>query len=104
MTDREKSLGNPLKLHKKFESGDKNIRLGRVTGNKQLCFQALHIYLSYNSHTCSSIIILKSHKKSTHNKHTSHLVKKPTMWFPTRSDTNQSVQLQKQARSLKFWS
>ena len=27
---------------------------------------------------------------------------KPTMWFPTRSDTNQSVQLQKQARSLKF--
>ena len=26
------------------------------------------------------------------------------MWFPNRSDTNQSVQLQKQARSLKFWS
>ena len=29
---------------------------------------------------------------------------KPTMWFPNRSDTNQPVQLQKQARSLKFWS
>ena len=27
---------------------------------------------------------------------------KPTMWFPNRSDTNRPVQLQKQARSLKF--
>ena len=26
------------------------------------------------------------------------------MWFPNRSDTNQPVQAQKQARSLKFWS
>ena len=34
----------------------------------------------------------------------SHLVGKPTMWFPNRSDTNRPVQLQKQARSLKFWS
>ena len=33
----------------------------------------------------------------------SRLVGKPTMWFPNRSDTNQPVQLQKQARSLKFW-
>ena len=34
--------------------------------------------------------------------HLSHLVGKPTMWFPNRSDTNQPVQLQMQARSLKF--
>ena len=27
---------------------------------------------------------------------------KPTMWFPNRSDTNQAVQSQKRARSLKF--
>ena len=27
-----------------------------------------------------------------------------TMCFPNRSDTNRPVQLQKQARSLKFWS
>ena len=27
---------------------------------------------------------------------------KPTMWFPNRSDTNQPVQAQKRARSLKF--
>ena len=32
----------------------------------------------------------------------SHLVRKQTMWFPTRSDTNQAVQSQKQARSLNF--
>ena len=36
--------------------------------------------------------------------HLSRLVGKPTMWFPNRSDTNQAVQLQKQARSLKFCS
>ena len=34
----------------------------------------------------------------------SRLVAKPTMWFPNRSDTNRPVQLQKQVRSLKFWS
>ena len=33
----------------------------------------------------------------------SRLVGKPTTWFPNRSDTNRPVQLQKQARSLKFW-
>ena len=32
----------------------------------------------------------------------SHLVGKPTMWFPNRSDTNWAVQAQKMARSLKF--
>ena len=26
------------------------------------------------------------------------------MWFPNRSDTNQAVQAQERARSLKFWS
>ena len=29
-------------------------------------------------------------------------MKKPTFWFPTLSDTNQAVQLQKMARDLKF--
>ena len=27
----------------------------------------------------------------------------PTLWFPNKSDTNWPVQLQKQARGLKFW-
>ena len=31
------------------------------------------------------------------------LTGKPTIWFPTRSDTNRAVQLQKRARILKFW-
>ena len=34
----------------------------------------------------------------------SRLVGKPTVWFPNRSDTNRSVQAQKQGRSLKFCS
>ena len=29
-------------------------------------------------------------------------MRKPTFWFPTWSDTNQAVQLQKLARGLKF--
>ena len=29
-------------------------------------------------------------------------MRKPTIWVPTRSDTNQTVQTQKIARSLKF--
>ena len=29
-------------------------------------------------------------------------MRKPTFWFPTRSDTNQAVQLQNMARGLKF--
>ena len=36
------------------------------------------------------------------DKHLRRLVGKLTMWFLNRSDTNQAVQLQKQARSLKF--
>ena len=35
-------------------------------------------------------------------KHMSRLVGKPTMWFPTRPDTNRPVQTQKRARILKF--
>ena len=31
------------------------------------------------------------------------VMRKPTFWFPTWSDTNQAVQLQKMSRGLKFW-
>ena len=41
---------------------------------------------------------------SLEQQHLSHLVGKPTMWFPNRFDTNRPVQLQKQFISLKFWS
>ena len=30
-------------------------------------------------------------------------VRKPTMWLPNRSDTNQDVQAKKLARGWKFW-
>ena len=30
-------------------------------------------------------------------------MRKPKFWFPTSSDTNQAVQLQKMAKGLKFW-
>ena len=30
-------------------------------------------------------------------------MRKSTFWFPTRSNTNQAVQLKKMARGLKFW-
>ena len=33
----------------------------------------------------------------------SRVVRKPPFWFPTWSDTNQAIQSQKMARSLKFW-
>ena len=33
----------------------------------------------------------------------SRVLRKQTFWFPTWSDTNQAVQLQKMARGLKFW-
>ena len=33
----------------------------------------------------------------------SRVMRKPTFWFPTRSNTNQAVQLQKMARGLRFW-
>ena len=32
----------------------------------------------------------------------SRVMRKPSFWFPTWSDTNQAVQLQKMARDLKF--
>ena len=35
-------------------------------------------------------------------KHLSHLVGKPTMWFPNRSDKKRPVQALKRARSLKY--
>ena len=34
--------------------------------------------------------------------HMSRVMRKPAFWFPTWSDTNQTVQLQNMARGLKF--
>ena len=37
------------------------------------------------------------------NLHMSRVMRKPTMWILTRSDTNQAVQPLEMARGLKFW-
>ena len=49
-----------------------------------------------NEWTCPSLSYEQVHF------HMSHLVGKPTMWFPNRSDTKRAVLAQKRARSLKF--
>ena len=33
----------------------------------------------------------------------SHVMRKPTMWFPNRFDTNQAAHSQKMAGGWKFW-
>ena len=59
-----------------------------------------HCWFSHEAaHLCMfqrSVIRKVNHPKM------SRLVGKPTMWFRNRSDTNQAVQQQKQAGSLKF--
>ena len=35
--------------------------------------------------------------------HLSDVMRKPTMWFLNRLDTNRAVQVQKMARDWKFW-
>ena len=49
----------------------------------QLC----NLFLEYDERNCE---------------YTSCLVRKPVIWFPNWSDTNQTVQSQKQVRNLKF--
>ena len=53
--------------------------------------------------TCQFMLGLVGDRFSCVGSHLSRLVGKPTMWFRNRSDTNQAVQSQKQARDLKFW-
>ena len=49
----------------------------------------------YRQSYCSRYVFVQNHK--------SRVMIKPTFWFPTWSNTNQAVQLQKMARGLKFW-
>ena len=69
---------------------------------KLICY-ALHyhsqkVYLMF----LHKIIAMYTHLNSNAPLHVSHLVGKLTIWFPIRYDTNQAVQPQEQARSLKF--
>ena len=53
------------------------------------------------SHSCSDIY--NAQYSAFRVFYMSRRVRKPAIWVPTRSDTNQAVQSQKMARSLKFW-
>ena len=63
---------------------------------------AAHVVCGIHSIFPSSVAS-QSHQDNISMKYMSHLVGKPTMWFPNRSDTNQAVQAQKMARGWKFW-
>ena len=52
---------------------------------------------------CNVFFFVVSIVQDVGHKHLSLVVRKPTFCFPTWSDTNQAVQLQKMARGLKFW-
>ena len=49
-----------------------------------------------NAHCCFSAPVYALHDLS-------HLMRKPTMWFPNWSDTNRAMQAKKIARSLRFF-
>ena len=51
---------------------------------------------------CSHIVALIASEQQAKTKHMSRVIRKPTFWFLTWSDTNQAVQLLKMARGLKF--
>ena len=60
-----------------------------------LAVEIVHAYLVSTSSTWS-------HIPTTMQKHKSRVMRKPTFWFPTWSDTNQAVQSRKMARDLNF--
>ena len=62
----------------------------------------LHKLCSYINEIVHRYKESKNMKQSTNKTILSRAMRKPTMWFPTRSDTNRPVHLQKMARTLKF--
>ena len=49
------------------------------------------------------IFMLKTYVVGIYEYNMSLCMRKPTIWVPTRSDTNRAVQAQKMVRDLKFW-
>ena len=71
------------------------------------CMPGLHCYVMPVLLVCVFAYLIASSFLSTYEVSVKEsifelLVGIPTMWFPNGSDTNRAVQLQKQARSLKF--
>ena len=63
-----------------------------------------HCWFSHEAAQMWMVIVFLFYNPLNSLGHMSRLVGKLTMWFPTRPDINRPVQLQKQTRSLKFWS
>ena len=72
---------------------------------KKIVLETLSMILCL-SHFATQFLLTCLHKHTHHTllelTYLSHVMRKPTFWFPTWSDTNQAVQLQNIARSLKF--
>ena len=83
MVDQNKDCGYTLEPPRR--------RGSNVVPRPQCYYKNVEIYLSWTSYPDEIV-----------HHHMSRLVGKPTMCFPTRSDTNRLVQAQKRARSLKF--
>ena len=64
------------------------------------CFNKM-LKLIYSSYRYCHVDVVK-HLQVFYHSQLSRAMRKPMFWFPTRSDTNQAVQLQKMARGLKF--
>ena len=80
-----------------------------------LCFRLsnLLVFLCSGSSNIFQVLVLwlvkmvdqlcTSMHPTTDMQYMSHVMRKPTMWFPNRSETNQAVQAQKMARGWIFW-
>ena len=67
----------------------------------------IHVYSFLSRHTCNfthnlSKVTDQPLHLNVNSVHLSSVMRKPTFWFTTWSDTNQAVQLQKMVRDLKF--
>ena len=83
-----------------------NERVWYILSNQSVCYILSNQSVCYNLSNQSVWYILSNqfYSQNLYSFTTFEpLVKKPTMWFPNRSDANWAVQAQKMARDGKFW-
>ena len=83
-------------------SGNLFQNMSDVRENCNLAMQSLLIvhYTTHNNSKAKQFNLKNSKKKKDHKM--SHVMRKLAFWFPTWSDTNKAVLLQKMAGFLKF--
>ena len=74
-------------------------KLNRTPSNPQ----SPHSYITKKESQDSSVSAHSNSSGNIYVEQMSRVMRKPTVWFPNRSDTNRSVQAQKMARGWKFW-